>query len=254
MFWQAKPTIDPDDEEWQLGAWAWLLDNLGGIDAIRRHPTRFPRNADFPRSGLSGHAHVEFVFVHLCSLLGLDPAKFELRSQENAINPHLDTFALVQNLPVEPAGTYQLDENREIVTYEPSAARDLEHLISVLAHELCHSILFSIPTRPADWGDNEEFMTDLAVAFHGFGIFSGNQSFQFTQFRDDATGAQGWSTRRLGYLTQNEWGFALAMRAVLTGEDIAPIKECSSPALHTHFKKNLKYLSKNRTKTAALFG
>jgi len=253
MFWSPKPTIDVDDVEWQLGAWAWLLDNLGGVSALKTFPSKYPRHADFPRSGLSGREHVAFVLAQICSMLGMDAAAFELHEQEPDIDPNVGHLAVVKNAPQDPAGTYSSDRNRQVITYKPSIVRDLEQLIAVLIHELCHSILFAIPMRPPDWAENEEFVTDLATVFFGFGIFGGNSSFQFAQFRDDASGTQGWSTRRLGYLTQNEWGFALAVRAMLTGEDASPIKQYAGDGLHTNFEKNYKYLSKNRGKLDELF-
>ncbi|KAA0700713.1 hypothetical protein DTW90_03495 [Neorhizobium sp. P12A] len=252
MFWKAKPTISFHDEEWQISAWEWLFDNLGGLERLKRLPSHYPRQVDFPRSGLSGHAHVAFVFSQLCGLLGLDSGAFELLPQQAAINPHLGPLAVVQNAPHEPLGTYSSHENAHVITYDPVAAKDLERLIATLAHELCHAILFSIPERPADWAENEEFATDLATVFFGFGIFGGNGSFEFSQFRDDATGSQGWSTRRAGYLTQNEWGFALAVRAILTGEDVAPIKKYSSDGLYLNFRKNYAYLERNPDKLAGL--
>jgi hypothetical protein len=248
MFWSAKPTIDADDEEWQLAAWRWLLDSLGGKAGLKNLPSKYPRQADFPRSGLSGHEHVVFVFAHICQLLSLDATSFELLSQEESIDPHLGHLAVVQNVPRDPAGTYRSDGNRHLITYDPASARDLEQLIAVLIHELCHPLLFSIPTAPPGGPDNEEFATDLATVFLGFGVFGGNQSFQFSQFRDDASGTQGWSTRRIGYLTQNEWGFALAVRAQLTGEDSGLIERYGSSGLYANFKKNYRYLSKNRHK------
>ncbi len=80
-------------------------------------------------------------------------------------------------------------------------------------------------------------MTDLATVFFGFGVFGGNQSFQFSQFRDVGSGTQGWSTRRLGYLTQNEWGFALAIRALLTNEDVSPIRKHATAGLYASFRR-----------------
>ena len=180
-----------DDVEWQLGAWRWLLDNLGGIERLKALPSKYPRQADFPRSGLSGHAHVEFVFAHICRMIDIDAENFELHQQQAAIDTQVGHLAVVKNAPIEPAGTYSTDRNRQIITYEPGAARNLEHMIAVLIHELCHGILFAIPDRPDDWGENEEFVTDLATVFFGFGIFGGNQSFQFNQFRDDSSGTQG---------------------------------------------------------------
>ncbi|MGL4489382.1 MAG: hypothetical protein ACRCU5_08060, partial [Rhizobiaceae bacterium] len=171
---------------------------------------------------------------------------FKLVAQDTAIDAVVGPLAVVENVPLMPAGTYQLDGNSHLVSYDPALARDLEKLIGTLAHEICHPILFSIPTAPPGNEDAEEFATDLATVFFGFGLFGGNQSFQFNQFRDDATGTQGWSTQRLGYLSQNEWGYALAVRAILTGEDTLQIEKHMSDGLRLNFHKNYRYLSKNK--------
>ncbi|MGL4488662.1 MAG: hypothetical protein ACRCU5_04370, partial [Rhizobiaceae bacterium] len=205
MFWKAKPTINEDDEQRQLEAWRWLIDNLGGLDVLAAKPTQCPSHKDFPKSGLSGHQHVAHVFGQIAQKIGVDPNSFKLVAQDTAIDAVVGPLAVVANVPLMPAGTYQLDGNSHLVSYDPALARDLEKLIGTLAHEICHPILFNIPTAPPGNEDAEEFATDLATVFFGFGLFGGNQSFQFNQFRDDATGTQGWSTQRLGYLSQNEW-------------------------------------------------
>ena len=55
-----------------------------------------------------------------------------------------------------------------------------------------------------------------ATNLYGFGVFNANAVFQFQQY----TGydRQGWSTRRLGYLSEEQFGYALARFAVERGE------------------------------------
>lgn len=245
MFWSAKPTIDEDDLEWQLLAWRWLLDHLGGVDALRSYPTLKPSHQDFPNTGLAGHRHVAAVFEQVARRARVDAAEFRLERQAEPVDPLVAPLAIVRNAPVDPLGTYRLDGNAHVVTYDPVAARDLEGLISTLIHEICHAVLFAIPEPPPGAPDAEEFATDLATVFFGFGLFGGNQSIRFSQFRDDATGTQGWSIGRAGYLGQNEWGFALAVRALLAGEADGVIETHAADGLRAHFRKNLKYLRRN---------
>lgn len=253
MFWTAKPTIEADDEEWQLLAWRWLLDNLGGIDALRSFPTRFPSHRDFPKSGKSGHAHVEFVFEQVTAAMGIDPEPFSLVAQDETVDRMLGPLAVVQNAPNDPAGTYQATDNSHLISYNPETARDLESLIATLVHEVCHAVLFSIPVAPPGDDSAEEFATDLATVFFGFGVFGGNGSFRFKQYHDAATGTQGWSTQRMGYLSQNEWGYALALRACLTGEGTGIVEQYGSSGLVSNFRKNVRYFKKNRNKLAEAF-
>ena len=244
MFFKPRATIDDNDLEWQQECWLWLLENFGGQEAMRAHRTVTPSSADFPRSGKTGCDHARHVFNQVAAYFKVDPAGFDLIEQEEDIDPMVAPLAVVHNAPVSPLGTYSADGNRHLITYSPANLRDLEGLIATFAHEICHPLLFSIATAPPGGDEAEEFATDLAMVFFGFGIFGGNQSFQFMQYRDDATGTQGWSTRRAGYLSQNEWGFALAVRALLLEEDVDDILGHCADGLAAHVKKNVRYLAK----------
>jgi hypothetical protein len=83
------------------------------------------------------------------------------------------------------------------------------------AHELGHVILL----RPGLVGRDEpdmEPLNDLLTVFHGFGVFNANSVFQFQQYT--SYDRQGWSTRRLGYLSEQQFGYALARFATERGE------------------------------------
>jgi hypothetical protein len=51
----------------------------------------------------------------------------------------------------------------------------------------------------------------------GFGIFTANSAFRFEQHRDNTS--QGWSARRLGYLSEKLFGYAVARFAYERGEE-----------------------------------
>ncbi|MBL4600648.1 MAG: hypothetical protein JKX93_16925 [Rhizobiaceae bacterium] len=246
MFWRAKPTIDKDDEGWQLEAWGWLLENLGGVEGLKSYPALKPSQADFPPSGKKQIAHAEFVFEQVASRLNVDPGDFELALQDEDVDPIVGPLAIVANVPNTPLGTYQLDGNhKHIITVNPSSLKDLEQLIATIAHEICHPILLTFPEAPPGGAEAEEYATDLAMAFFGFGVFGGNSAFVHNQFNDNATGTQGWSISRSGYLTQNEWGYALALRHLLTQAPEESWLEYLVEGPMINFQKNLKYLRKN---------
>lgn len=78
-------------------------------------------------------------------------------------------------------------------------------------HELCHERLLGEGHVTAEKADHEP-LADHATVFFGFGIFTANAAFHFEQNN------QAWQTRRLGYLTQPIFGYALACYAWLRGE------------------------------------
>ncbi len=245
VFWKPKPTIELDDETWQIDAWKWLLSNLGGCETMRSHSVVLPIKEHFPPSGKSGLCHVEHVFQQVTERFGIDPDGFELQLQEDDVDPVLNPLAVAQNVPVDPLGTYSVaDKNRHRVTVAPKVLKELESLIATLAHEVCHPVLLTIPSDPPGGRELEEFATDLAMVFFGFGVFGANSSFRFSQFSDSATGSQGWAVNRAGYLTQAEWGYALAVRTVLLDEDEDAFSGYLSDGAHAHYRKNLRYLRK----------
>jgi len=54
-----------------------------------------------------------------------------------------------------------------------------------------------------------EPLTDLLTVFLGFGVFTANAAFRIEQHQDGRS--QGWSARRQGYLSEEEFGYALAV-------------------------------------------
>ena len=98
----------------------------------------------------------------------------------------------------------------------------------------------------------EEYAVDLATAFLGFGIFGANTAFQFQQFSDIGSGSQGWSSSRVGYLTETEWAFALAVFLSLRGEPKEVADKWLKPGPAKLLAKSMAYLAANPDRLAEL--
>lgn len=245
MFWKPKSPLTTDDEEWQIACWRWLLENFGGTEALRKRRLVEPTGAFFPSAKKQGHDQAEYVFGLTAGLMGLSPDQFTLMPQEEAINPVVGRYAIVQNVPHAPAGTFRSGRSGGLVTYDPALVARPMDLVATLAHELCHALLLHTPEKPPGGDDCEEFATDLAVTFFGLGIFGANAAFHFSQFYNPSTGAQGWSTRRAGYLTVAEWGFSLALFALSTETPDERIARHLGATPAGSFRRSLKYLRAN---------
>lgn len=105
-----------------------------------------------------------------------------------------------------PGGIYW--GGRENDSFEISLAREMlkypEHMVAILAHEIAHIKLLGENRMDR----NDEKITDLTTIFFGLGIFCANEALR--------TFNHGWSSS--GYLTQMEWGYALALFAALRKE------------------------------------
>lgn len=97
-----------------------------------------------------------------------------------------------------------------------------ENLVATIAHEIAHIKLLGENRIE----DNNEHLTDLTTVIFGLGVFNANAAFQtFSGFR-----YRGWQSQ--GYLSQPQWGYALATFAYARGE--------KSPAWINHLTPNVK--------------
>lgn len=246
MFWGMKryALLDRDDEEWQLDCWAWLIGNLGGLQAFCERPLIVPTTEFFQRPR-PGDNPAEHYFAEIVRLTGMQDWPFKLIEQDTPLDPQLAPLAVVQNVAHDPHGTFRMNSDKEIlISYSPALLERPEDLIATLAHEISHGLVLSTGMEPPGGWDCEEFATDLTVAFLGFGVFGANSAFRFSQFSDSGTGTQGWSYQRSGYLTQLEWSFALAVFLSLKGETADTALKFLSEGPAAWLKKCMKYLGR----------
>jgi hypothetical protein len=96
---------------------------------------------------------------------------------------------------------------------------------AALAHEVMHVYLHRLGLSFPGTRDNE-ILTDTAATYLGAGWLL------LDAYREDAV-----SSQKLGYLTPEEFGYVLAKRALVFGED--PSVWFTSPQAHTAYEKGL---------------
>jgi len=246
MFWRAKSPLESDDEEWQLATWGWLLRHFGGVARMRERRLILPTRDFFTPPKAEGHAAALAWFAQTAAWFDVDPAQFELVAQRASINPVIGPAQIVMNAPSDPLGTFSFGQEGVMsVSYNPALVAKPFELVATFAHEICHPLLLSIPEEPPAGPEMEEFATDLAVTFFGFGVFSSNTASMFRQYRDDATGMQGWSMEGQGYLSPAERAFALALFVHDRPDDKRIAREHLEIGPRAYFDKAAKYLSAN---------
>jgi len=122
------------------------------------------------------------------------------------------------------AGLYfgKLEDEKYHIALERRKLQQPENMVATLAHEIAHIKLLG--ENRID--ENDEKLTDLTTVVFGLGIFNANAAFQTYRTVD----ASGW--RKMGYLTQMEWGYALSL--------LAYIREEKSPDWIEHLTINVK--------------
>jgi len=138
-------------------------------------------------------------------------------------------------------GSTSKDE-RPLVAVHRSLLKDPLALVATLSHELGHVILLDGGHLSRDTEDMEP-MTDLVTVYLGMGVFTANASRRFLQFQDDRK--QGWSMRRLGYLPEVVFAYALARFAAERGEDQPQWTAHLSTNLKAWFRQSAAWLKKD---------
>jgi hypothetical protein len=129
-----------------------------------------------------------------------------------------------------------------VVMIDRSNVSEPARLLAVIAHELAHVRLFGERRISADRHDHEP-LTDLATIYLGMGIFTANAAFNFGRISGYAIEpVGGWQSRRLGYMTQQMFGYALARYAVYRGELDPPWAKYLDTNPRVYMKRGIRYL------------
>jgi len=140
-----------------------------------------------------------------------------------------------------PAGLYHHDPTtRQQISVDEAQMKDPIALVATLAHEIGHIILLRPGLIPRDDPDMEP-LTDLLTVFLGFGIFTANSTFRFAQYTNYRS--QGWSASRLGYLSEELFGYALARFAFERGEAKPAWTSFLSTNIRTYLKRSASCLA-----------
>jgi hypothetical protein len=115
-------------------------------------------------------------------------------------------------------------------------------LVATVAHELGHVILLGGRLMDPQTPDHEP-MTDLLTVFLGLGVFTANSAGRFKQFQDERHA--GWSMNRLGYLSEQLYGYALASFALERGDEDLEWAKHLSTNVRSYFKRSREWLRKN---------
>jgi hypothetical protein len=154
-------------------------------------------------------------------------------------------------------GHYYLRDGRPVIGLDVSEASDADYLTAIIAHELCHVRLLGEGRITTARKDHER-LTDLLTVYFGFGIFSTNAALRFGDgtpgfsvqplgYLDERTlnAARNDGYSRVGYLTEPEFGYAMACYAWLRGETEPAWARHLDPGPRTHLAQGLAYLCRH---------
>jgi hypothetical protein len=191
---------------------------------------------------------VERLVHRVCEYMQIDPTRIKLEIFPDEAE-ELRENSLWSIHTNRPAGIYfghesVLDEDgKAVIALKSSILKDPIVLVATIAHELGHLILIGDGHLDRTTPDHEP-MTDLLTVFLGLGIFTSNSAARF-KHHDHGGGWHSWSMRRLGYLTQEIYGYALAKFAADRGEIKPDWTRHLSINVRTYFKRSSVWLANN---------
>lgn len=205
MSWfKPRLPVADDEAEWLERNVAWLVDQFG-MELVLGPVLRPGR--DIPFEGeVHSLAGTRRLLAAVSGRMGVDTAAIDLEyvPEDDGPLPYVTKTS-------GAAGHYQEREGRPVITIYGAERDGVVPLVATIAHELAHVRLLGEGRVLADRRDGEP-LTDLLTVVLGLGVFTANAAFDF------AADNESWRTSRLGYLTEQMFGYALARTAFLRGE------------------------------------
>jgi hypothetical protein len=218
VFGLSKPKlpVSPEQQRWIDRSFLRLA-SLVGPQRLLKATVVLPTAEHFPDPYDRSEEAVQNMLGRVAARMQVDPDAIEvtLFASGEDITSSLTPFHSGSSSVA--AGLYHHNPaDRPHISINESELTDPMALVAVLAHEIGHIMLL----RPGLVGRDDpdmEPLNDLLTVFLGFGIFTANSAFRFEQHQDNRS--QGWSTRRLGYLSEEQLGYAVARFAYERGEE-----------------------------------
>lgn len=234
-----KCPVDGETREWIDYAFQWLMEELGR-ETLQKAEVVLPTEEYFPDPYNGSRASVRKMLDRVCEYMDVDPASIEVRFYEGDDSTRFHALAADGTTERHAAGSYQMGRSgKYVISLDMSNAANPEMMVATIAHELGHVILLGEGRLDPDYEDHEP-MTDLLTVFYGMGVFNANSSFVFEQWTNAQY--QGWRAGSVGYLTEQMFGYALALFAIERNEEKPPWMKHLATNVRSYMRSSLRFL------------
>jgi hypothetical protein len=239
---KAKCPVSEEMRIWLENALIWLIRQFGEKKLLNVKQY-IPAQEDFPLA-LDG---TEEMCARLLNIVATQmdtaPDNIQLNFYNSNIVELDERTGLATRFDdneVHSVGFYELEkqDGKFSIAIERSQLKETDKLIATLAHELSHIKILG----EGRLQENNEYLTDLATVFFGFGVFSANSSFKFY------SNYSGWGYSRQGYLSQQEWAYSLALFAYIREEKLPGWTKYLSPNIRADYIASEKFIYENQDK------
>ena len=244
---RSKPVcpIDPEPRAWLDERFGWLEAQFGRERMLGARVI-LPTAEFFPDPYEGRPEDVQVMMERVAGYMNVDAGRLELVLFSN--DHGMPQTGPGPRITSGPAGLYMRGDDdggdaaeRTRIGIEVGQLADPMTLVATLAHEIGHELLLGEGRVSGDEADHEP-LTDLLTVFLGMGVFTGNSTLQDRGWSDGLWA--GWQTRRLGYLDQRTFGYALARFAWARGEGAPDWIKHVRPDVRAPMKQGLKFLTR----------
>lgn len=230
--------LDKENIDWIRNCFDWIRKEFGN-DIIFKSDIILPIKEKIPVEMNSTKESAIKLVSFVASKMQIDPKEIKIdfyNQSQMELGSHItqryenDKFS---------SGQYhgkKLD-NKYQISLEISQLKNPVGLIATIAHELSHIKLLGEKRIK----ENDEYLTDLIPIIFGFGIFSANSIFHYSQ------DSFGWRANSQGYLSERVFGFALATHANLRNDLNPTWSSYLSATIKEEFERSMIYI-KNSTR------
>jgi hypothetical protein len=224
--------VGSEASSWILRTFGWALEQFGSDFFHQQTILVTPTRDHFPDQAKDPHETASLWFARVQAYAGMQQWPCRLVGQEPDVETVVDPVTVIQDAPKGPGGTFSVSNESQpevLITYNPASVQRPQELVAIFAHELAHYLGHTAGCPPPGGEKNREYATDLLGVFLGFGLFLANSAVQFQQFT--GYNNQGWSSASLGYLTEFELTYCLAV--------FCRLKRIAREEIVPHLKKSL---------------
>lgn len=241
-LFRANPVLDEGSTAWLFEAYAWALRNIGS-DAFQRTILVTPTDRHFPDTG-SGTERAAAAFARVRSYAGMQGLPFELA----ALTGETTAQSVPALFDAEQGGMpgitlVQGEQSRIPIAFDPATVKKPQVLVAAFAQQLAFHLGRAMPEESPGGEELRGPASDLLAVFMGFGLFFANSA--LTVCRGGCSGC-GTSVQKLGYLTEEEFTYALAIFCTLKDIQNSEVEPHLKKTLRPIFRVAMKELGKTR--------
>lgn len=234
---QPKSQLSEEKRAWFDIKIKWLMDTFG-VERLLS-PIVLPTTEFFPDRYHPSQRNAEILFNRICELMSIERSRIDLLF-------YTSKFADDKASAEDPSrnfeydlGAYENESDRNTIWIEQTHLDEWESLVCTMAQQLANVHLVeghNISTEIEDYGP----LNNLLTVYFGFGIFAANSVVRAVTWR--GLGQSGWRIGRAGFLSMQEYAYALAVLADLRDDFTPKWLKLLRPDVRSLFRTEMKLL------------